>query len=64
MKSVGEVMGIGRTFQESFQKALQSLEEDLMGIESILEDPKIKVKPCIMNLHFQALDVFYMSQMP
>ncbi|MDA9615154.1 carbamoyl-phosphate synthase large subunit [Pseudomonadota bacterium] len=37
MKSVGEVMGIGRTFQESFQKALQSLEEDLLGIESILE---------------------------
>ncbi len=26
MKSVGEVMGIGRTFQESFQKALASLE--------------------------------------
>jgi len=42
MKSVGEVMGIGRTFQESFQKALQSLEEDLMGIESILEDPEDK----------------------
>jgi carbamoyl-phosphate synthase large subunit len=39
MKSVGEVMGIGRTFQESFQKALQSLEEDLLGIESILEGP-------------------------
>ena len=42
MKSVGEVMGIGRTFQESFQKALQSLEEDLMGIESILEDSEDK----------------------
>ena len=35
MKSVGEVMGIGRTFQESLQKALQSLEEDLDGFESI-----------------------------
>jgi carbamoyl-phosphate synthase large subunit len=37
MKSVGEVMGIGRTFQESFQKAMQSLEEDLYGLESIIE---------------------------
>ncbi len=37
MKSVGEVMGIGRTFQESLQKALQSLEEDLNGFESILD---------------------------
>ena len=26
MKSVGEVMAIGRTFQESFQKALRGLE--------------------------------------
>ena len=38
MKSVGEVMGIGRTFQESLQKALYSLEEDLYGFESILND--------------------------
>jgi carbamoyl-phosphate synthase large subunit len=38
MKSVGEVMGIGRTFQESLQKALQSLEEDLDGFESILNN--------------------------
>ena len=38
MKSVGEVMGIGRTFQESLQKALQSLEEDLNGFDSILEN--------------------------
>ena len=38
MESVGEVMGIGRTFQESLQKALQSLEEDLHGFESILDN--------------------------
>lgn len=31
MRSVGEVMGIGRTFKESFQKALVSLEESEMG---------------------------------
>jgi carbamoyl-phosphate synthase large subunit len=31
MKSVGEVMSIGRTFKESFQKALVSLETGLIG---------------------------------
>ncbi|WP_267383662.1 carbamoyl-phosphate synthase large subunit [Cyanobacterium sp. uoEpiScrs1] len=31
MKSVGEVMAIGRTFQESFQKALRSLETGRYG---------------------------------
>jgi carbamoyl-phosphate synthase large subunit len=31
MKSVGEAMAIGRTFQESFQKALRSLETDRAG---------------------------------
>ena len=32
MKSVGEVMAIGRTFKESLQKALRSMEEKLSGI--------------------------------
>jgi carbamoyl-phosphate synthase large subunit len=35
MKSVGEVMSIGRTFKESFQKALISLETGLVGFNSI-----------------------------
>ncbi len=35
MKSVGEVMSIGRTFKESFQKALCSLETGLCGFERI-----------------------------
>jgi carbamoyl-phosphate synthase large subunit len=34
MKSVGESMSIGRTFKESFQKALRSLEIDRYGLES------------------------------
>jgi carbamoyl-phosphate synthase large subunit len=33
MKSVGEVMGIGRTFQESMQKALRSLETGADGLD-------------------------------
>ena len=36
MKSVGEVMAIGRTFQESMQKALRGLEIDKPGFESPL----------------------------
>ncbi len=35
MKSVGEVMSIGRTFKESFQKALVSLETGLIGFNPI-----------------------------
>ena len=33
MKSVGEVMAIGRTFQESFQKALRGLEVGVDGLD-------------------------------
>jgi len=35
MKSVGEVMGIGRSFNESLQKACQSLEIDRHGLEGL-----------------------------
>ncbi|MEA3383980.1 MAG: carbamoyl-phosphate synthase large subunit [Campylobacterota bacterium] len=38
MKSVGEVMSMGRTFKESMQKALCSLETGLCGFDSISED--------------------------
>ena len=37
MKSVGEVMAIGRTFQESMQKALRGLEVGMCGFDPILE---------------------------
>ncbi len=33
MKSVGEVMAMGRTFQESFQKALRGMETDIDGLD-------------------------------
>jgi carbamoyl-phosphate synthase large subunit len=38
MKSVGEVMSIGRTFKESLQKAIRSLEIDSYGLENINAD--------------------------
>ncbi len=45
MKSVGEAMSIGRTFKESLQKALRSLETGSYGLESVDADPeKIKTK--------------------
>ena len=37
MKSVGEVMSIGRNFQESLQKALSSLELDISGLDKLEE---------------------------
>ncbi len=38
MKSVGEVMAIGRTFQESLQKALRGLETGIDGLNERIED--------------------------
>ena len=38
MKSVGEVMAIGRTFQESFQKALRGLEIGVDGLDPMHEE--------------------------
>ncbi|WP_413438965.1 carbamoyl-phosphate synthase large subunit [Sulfuriferula sp. GW1] len=38
MKSVGEVMAIGRTFRESFQKALRGLETGMDGLNEITTD--------------------------
>ncbi len=39
MKSVGEVMAMGRTFQESLQKALRGLEIDIAGFDEV--DPLV-----------------------
>jgi len=40
MKSVGEAMSIGRTFKESLQKAMRSLEIDSYGFEKVSDDPE------------------------
>ena len=39
MKSVGEAMSMGRTFQESLQKALRSLETGYDGLDPVLQLP-------------------------
>ena len=41
MKSVGEVMALGRTFQESFQKALRGLEVGVDGMNEKTQDREI-----------------------
>jgi carbamoyl-phosphate synthase large subunit len=41
MKSVGEVMAIGRTFQESFQKALRGLEVGVDGMNEMTTDREV-----------------------
>jgi len=44
MKSVGEVMAIGRTFQESFQKALRGLEVGADGMNEKTQDRELLEK--------------------
>jgi carbamoyl-phosphate synthase large subunit len=45
MKSVGEVMAIGRTFQESFQKALRGLEVGVDGLnQKTIDREKIQIE--------------------
>ena len=56
MKSVGEVMAIGRTFKESVQKALRGLETGLTGFDDVLipgaddEDPAVAKAAVIRRL--------------
>jgi len=45
MKSVGEVMGIGRTFKESLQKAILSMEGSPRGLKPVQLDEKILAYP-------------------
>jgi carbamoyl-phosphate synthase large subunit len=64
MKSVGEVMAIGRNFQESVQKALRGLEVGVCGFDEKIavgtEGAKDKI---LKNLKFQVLSVFGMLLM-
>ncbi len=45
MKSVGEAMAIGRTFLESLQKALNSMETGLTGFDEIPLSDRIELNP-------------------
>ncbi len=61
MKSVGEVMAIGRTFKEALQKALRSLETGLTGLDDlkhVLNEEELEKKLRIPN----ALRVLYLKK--
>jgi len=49
MKSVGEVMAIGRTFQESLQKALRGLETGKTGLDEIVDLDEEGARKLILN---------------
>jgi len=55
MKSVGEVMAIGRTFKESLQKAVRSLEIGSCGFESRLFDLHGETRRSLTNKEQQIL---------
>jgi carbamoyl-phosphate synthase large subunit len=59
MKSVGEVMAIGRTFKEALQKGLRSLEIKRYGLDSIIfSDLKnIKVDNGVLELIYERLRI-------
>ncbi len=54
MKSVGEVMGIGRTFKESFLKALHSLENEGVGFKPVTFSEQKIAYPNSERVHYIA----------
>ncbi|WP_291490280.1 carbamoyl-phosphate synthase large subunit [Desulfurella sp.] len=60
MKSVGEVMAIGRTFKESLQKAIRSLELDYYGFEDPQENDIVKIIDKIVHPNSKRL--FYIAK--
>ncbi|MEM2190265.1 MAG: carbamoyl-phosphate synthase large subunit [Archaeoglobaceae archaeon] len=60
MKSVGEVMAIGRTFEEALQKALRSLEIGRYGLGADGKDKETTREEIIRKLKFPSHDrIFY-----
>lgn len=43
MKSVGEVMAVGRKFEEAFQKALRMVDENVQGFDPYIKEPDDEV---------------------
>ncbi|XP_027201907.2 carbamoyl-phosphate synthetase 2, aspartate transcarbamylase, and dihydroorotase rudimentary [Dermatophagoides pteronyssinus] len=55
MKSVGEVMAIGRNFEEAFQKALRMVDESVMGYETNLKQATNEELECPTDKRIFAL---------
>ena len=54
MKSVGEVMSIGRKFEEAFQKALRMVDENCLGFEPCHEPVSDEVCARHRSLYVQS----------
>ncbi len=57
MKSVGEVMSIGRTFKESLQKGLRSLEIKRFGLDSLISEKDFDTREHLMEFLIKKLRV-------
>ncbi len=63
MKSVGEAMAIGRTFKESFQKAIRSLEIDRYSLDNCYIDKGISNKELNKRLKVNYWDkIWYVAE--
>ncbi len=63
MKSVGEVMAMGRNFQQSFQKALRSLETGLDGVDEIKISDENKIDFILSKISTPTPDrILYVGQ--
>jgi carbamoyl-phosphate synthase large subunit len=51
MKSVGEVMGIGRTFQESLHKSISSMETSQEGLAPVVYSERLLAEPNSQRLY-------------
>ena len=49
MKSVGEVMGIGRSFEEAFQKALRMMDENCLGFDPFMKSVNEEVSATMIE---------------
>uniref|UniRef100_H3AU29 Carbamoyl-phosphate synthetase 2, aspartate transcarbamylase, and dihydroorotase n=1 Tax=Latimeria chalumnae TaxID=7897 RepID=H3AU29_LATCH len=50
MKSVGEVMAVGRNFEEAFQKALRMVDENCLGFDHTMKPPSDEVRRSFTDL--------------
>ena len=57
MKSVGEVMAVGRKFEEAFQKALRMVNESVNGFDSDVEPVSDQVCSVSRNLSVSDLQL-------
>ncbi|MGE4563254.1 MAG: carbamoyl-phosphate synthase large subunit [Victivallaceae bacterium] len=60
MKAVGEVMSIGKTFKEAFQKAIRSLESGRYGLGMVKKFEKLSAAELRDQLHIPSSERFFM----